>query len=73
MDLKTQFAIRGNPYITNYLKENSNWYKTLSRNPDSIRQLIQETKEYYHLTTKDKIENIGKRIELLKNFIDILN
>jgi len=73
MDIKTQFAIKNNPYITRYLRENSGWYKVLTRDPSSIQFLEKEMKEEYRLTAKDKIEDLGEKIELIKNFIDILN
>ncbi len=73
MDLKTQFAIKTNPYIAKYLRENSYWYKYLTRNPESLVFLEKEMKEAYHLTTKDKVEQLGKRIELVRNFMDILS
>lgn len=72
MDLKTQFIIKNNPYIARYLRENSYWYKILNRNSDSITILEQEMKEKYKLTAKDKIEDISGKIELLRNFMDII-
>lgn len=73
MQLRTQFYIKNNPYIERYLREHSSWYKILNRNPKSIEWLEQEMKETYHLTSKDKIEDLGKRIEMIRNFMDILN
>ncbi len=73
MDLKTQFAIRNHPYIARYLRENSYWYKYLTRDPSSLQQLENEMKERYHLTAKDRIEDFSKKIELIRNFMDILN
>lgn len=73
MQIKTQFYIRNNPYIANYLRENSHWYKTLNRNPSSILELEKEMKEAYHLTPQDRLENLGQRIEIIKNFMELLN
>lgn len=72
MNLTTQFTIKNNPYLYRYLREHSYWYKELNRNPESIYQLEQEMKETYKLTTKDKIDNISKKIELVRTFMDVL-
>lgn len=73
MDVKTQFQIRSNYYLSMYLRENSYWYKELNRNPASIINLEREVKEHYHLTAKDKMQDLGRKIEFVRNFMDILN
>lgn len=73
MDLKTQFKIKNNPYIARYLKENSYWYKILTRDSSAIELLEKQMKEDYRLTPKDKIEDLGKKIEMIQSFIDILS
>lgn len=73
MDLKTQFKVKNNPYILRYLRENSYWYKILTRNPNAIEILERQMKEEYRLTPKDKIEDFGKKIEMIRSFMDILN
>ncbi len=73
MDLQTQFRIRSNFYLMRYLQEHSYWYKYLNRNPESIAMMEQEAKEVYRLTTKDKMEDLGTKIEMIRNFMEILN
>lgn len=73
MDLKTQFKVKNNPYILRYLRENSYWYKILTRNPSAVEILERQMKEEYRLTPKDKIEDFGKKIEMIRSFMDILN
>lgn len=73
MDIKTQFKIKSNPYLARYLRENSYWYKILTRNPNEIDLLEKQMKEVYRLTPKDKIEDLSKKIEVIRNFMDILN
>ena len=73
MNLKTQFAIKKNPYLARYLHENSHWFKTLNRNPSMLLSLENEMKERYKLTTKDKIEDLGRKIDFIQNFMNLLN
>lgn len=73
MNLKTQFAIKNNPYLARYLHENSYWFKMLNRNPNTIQQLEKEMKEKYKMTTKDKMEDLGRKIEFIQSFMNLLN
>ena len=72
MNLSTQFKIKNNPMLQKYIRENSYWYKNLNRNPDLIEVLTDEMKEKYKLTTADKINNLGQKLELISTFINVL-
>ena len=73
MNIETQLKIKNNPYIHQYLRDNSIWYKRLNRDPNSIKELEKEMKSAYKLNVVDKIDNINQKIEMLRTFIDILN
>ncbi len=72
MDVATQIKIRSNPYLYQYLRDNSSWYKALNRDPNSIREMEAEMKNVYKLNLTDKIGNLGQKIEMIRTFIDIL-
>lgn len=72
MDVTTQIKIRSNPYLYQYLRDNSSWYKALNRDPNSIKQMEIEMKDTYKLNLTDKIGNLGQKIEMVRTFIDIL-
>ena len=72
MDVATQIKIRNNPYLYQYLRDNSSWYKALNRDPNSIKQMEIEMKNAYKLNLTDKIGNIGEKIEMVRTFIDIM-
>ena len=72
MQVDAQIKIRSNPYLYQYLREHSYWYKYLNRNPLSINQLEQEMKETYKLTPKDKLENVSKTLSLVETFMNVL-
>lgn len=72
MNIDTQIKIRNNPYLHQYLRDNSSWYKALNRNPNSIKDMEAEMKNVYKLTLPDKIENFSSKLEMIRTFIDIL-
>lgn len=72
MTVETQIKIKNNPYLYRYLRDNSSWYKTLNRNPNAIKDMEIEMKQAYKLNLSDKIDDIGKKIEMLRTFMDIL-
>ena len=65
--------IRTDPNLNQYLKYHSYWYKNLIRNPDSIKQMEEEMKKEYKLTTADKLTDINKKMNTIKTFLNILN
>ena len=72
MQLNLINYIRKNPPLYHYLKYNSYWYKELNRNPSVIKELEQEMKKEYKLTTEDKINKINERMSLIASFLDVL-
>lgn len=72
MTLDLQFKIKQNPNLYRYLRENSYWYKELNRNPSSLKQMEQEMKNRYQLTTSDKINQVSKSLEMVRTFMDVL-
>lgn len=72
MNIKTQIIVRSNPNIYRYLRENSYWYKTLNRNPESIKNLELEMKNKYKLTTEGRLEKLNNSMSLIRSFMDVL-
>lgn len=72
MDQYTINYIKTNPLIYNYLREDSSWYKELTRSRDALKLVEEEAKRFYKLTSKDKFEKISKNIELISMFMDVL-
>ena len=58
MDLATQFAIKNNPNLYRFLRENSYWYKYLNRSPGYLKEVEEEMKSRYKLRAEDKMEKI---------------
>ena len=64
--------IRNDPNLSTYLKYHSYWYKILIRNPNMINKMVEEMRIEYKLTMKDKIENLGERINLINSLLSVL-
>lgn len=73
MILSLQYKIKNDPNLQRYLREHSNWYKNLNRDPNSIFEMEQEMKEKYKLTTEDKINQLADQINLIRTFMDMMN
>ena len=58
--------------LKRYLREHSNWYKILNRNPDSFPFFVEEMKIGYKLTTSDKINRTIDNISMIQSFLDVL-
>lgn len=61
------------PRFKKYLRENSNWYKKLNRNPNSYNEFVKEMKVKYKLRTIDKIDNFVDTVDLVTKIINISN
>ena len=73
MNLDLQFKIKNDKNLLNYLRQNSNWYKYLNRNPASIVEMEKEMKESYQLRAEDKLRKFGRQLEMISTFLDVLN
>ena len=69
MTLEIQFKIKNNPNYQRYIRENSEWYKILNRNPNMFKQFEEKVKEEYKLRTSDKLTKALSTIELFQNII----
>ncbi|MCI8347319.1 MAG: hypothetical protein HFJ12_05200 [Bacilli bacterium] len=72
MNIKTQIIVKSNPNIYRYLRENSYWYKSLNRNPESIKQLELEMRNRYKLTAEGRLEKLNNSMSLIRSFMDVL-
>lgn len=70
---ETIFKIHQDPLLYGYLKYHSYWYKTLYRNPNTLGDMINNMKEEYRLTTKDKIDSILEKMNLVSNLLGVFS
>lgn len=72
MTLDIQFRIKNNPMYQNYIRENSYWYKTLSRNPATFREFEEKAKERYGTRPSDKIGRLLNTMEMITSIVSTL-
>ncbi len=72
MNLDLQFKIRNDENMLSYLRQHSNWYKYLNRNPQNINDFIKEMREVYKLRPTDKFNSFVEKLDLISSFIDVL-
>ena len=73
MKFETQLKLKENPLYIRFIRENSNWYKILNRNPELFDKMISEMKEKYKIRTTDKINNIVDSVDLITKFLKVTN
>ena len=61
------------PRFKKYLRENSNWYKELNRDPSSYDKFVKEMKKKYKLRTIDKVDNFVDTVDLVTKIINLSN
>jgi len=62
--------IYSDPNLIKYLRENSYWYKLLSRR-HSVEEMTNEMKEKYGLRLKDKVDKFGTGLDLISAFMNV--
>ncbi len=72
MSLDLQYKIKENEYYLRHLRQNSNWYKLLNRNPANFRAFEEEVREVYKLTKADRISRTLDTIEMLEKVLSTL-
>lgn len=65
--------IKQDKKLYNYLKYHSYWYKILIYDNSKIKELINEMKINNKETTKDKIEDLNKKIQMISSLLEVLS
>lgn len=72
MRLDIQMKLNSDPKMLGYLKENSEWYKYLNRNPLNYDQFVKAMKEKYKIRATDKMSEFVENIDLVSNILNVL-
>ena len=72
MKVDIWMKLKKNPKMSEYLKENSEWYKYLNRSPINYNYFIKNMKEQYRTRTTDKISDLMDNIEIISNVLKVL-
>ena len=68
---ETILKIRENPLLYQYLKYHSYWYKILLRDNNRVNEMISKMKEEYKITTKDKVDMVGQKINMIRSLLEV--
>ena len=71
MTIYIQNKIKKDNYY-NYLKENSNWIKELSRSDNNINNFIEFIKDKYSLKLTDRLNNTLDKIDMINKVLTII-
>ena len=72
MNIKIQYMLDSDLLLKRFLREHSNYYKDIIRNPNNINLLIDLMKNEYKLTIPDKLTKIKDNISMFNSFMDII-
>ncbi|MBR4671930.1 MAG: hypothetical protein IKO78_01850 [Bacilli bacterium] len=70
---ETMARIKQDQILYNYLKYHSYWYTRILLNENSIKEMINEMKKEYKLTTEDKLKDLNNKLELVSSLLEVLS
>ena len=73
MRIDVLMKLHSDPKMSNYLKQNSNWYKYLNRNPLNYNNFTKTMKEKYKLKVTDKVNKAIENIDTVSSILKVLN
>lgn len=72
MNLDTQFKLKKEPLYTNYLREHSNWYKLLNRDPKNFSLFEEQVKIDYKLRPTDRLNKALEYMDMIEAIMSTL-
>lgn len=67
------FNIKQDHMLYNYLKYHSYWYTRLILDESLLKEMIEEMKKEYKLTSVDKLKDLNSKLELISSFLEVLS
>ena len=65
--------LKEKPIYTKFIRENSQWYKILNRDPSMFDKMVEDMKVKYKLRVTDKIDNVVDSVDLITKFLKVTN
>jgi len=72
MTLDLQFKIKNNEMYKEFIRENSEWYKILNRNPNAFKDFEEGVKIRYGLRPTDKINKFIDTVHTISSLVSSL-
>lgn len=73
MRFDIQMKLKSDPLYIRFIRENSEWYKILNRNPDRFNEMVEEMRKKYQLRATDKINNFFDSVDLVTKIFKVTN
>ena len=61
-----------NPLYLEYLRFHPQWYKILHYSPESFKDFLEEANAAMHLTSKDRLVDLNKKMSFISSLIGYL-
>lgn len=72
MSLDVQYLLKSQEQYLTYLRSHSYWYKELNRDPEKLRDFLEEVRAFYKLRTSDRIEKAIETVEFLESVLSTM-
>lgn len=70
MQLITLYALKGDEKMHKFLRENSEWYKSLNRSAANYQLFVKTMKKKYKLNPTDKVSSALDNLDLITSVIE---
>ncbi|MCT2538083.1 YlbE-like family protein [Aquibacillus koreensis] len=57
--------LQGRNDLLHFIRQNPQWYRRLTRNPDQLEALEREAKVFYGKTVPQRIEKVSSQIQMV--------
>lgn len=72
MRREIQNYIHLRPDLVRFIRENPIWYRLLSRSPEKMFEIDQESKKYYGKTLPQRIDRLQQNIQLANMLVSMM-
>lgn len=70
MQLITLYALKGDEKMHRFLRENSEWYKSLNRSAANYQLFVKTMKKKYKLNPTDKVSSALDNLDLITSVVE---
>ena len=72
MQLVIQQKLLQDKQMAEYLKQNSDWFKYLNRDPENYTEFTSQMKEKYKTRTTDKVQSFIDNVDMINSVLNVL-
>lgn len=73
MRFDVYLKLKEKPIYIKFIRENSQWYKLLNRDPNMFDKMVEDMKDKYKLRVTDKIDNVVDSVDIISKFLKVTN